>query len=50
MLLYQQVTIMHGNVTVGNNVKIGANCVVLEDLPHNSTCVLPKSRIILKKD
>ena len=35
-----------GHVRIGNNVKIGANCVVTEDLPDNTTCVLPKARII----
>lgn len=38
-----------GNVKVGNNVRIGANCIVCEDIPDNSTVVLPKPRII-KKD
>lgn len=38
-----------GKVRVGNNVRIGANCVVCEDIPDNSTVVLPKPRII-KKD
>lgn len=28
-----------GNITIGNNVKIGANAVVLEDIPENSTVV-----------
>ena len=37
-----------GHVRIGNNVKIGANCVVVEDLPDNSTCVLSKPRIILR--
>lgn len=35
-------------VRIGNNVKIGANCVVVEDIPDNATVVLPKLRIILK--
>ena len=32
---------------MGNNVKIGANCVVVEDIPDNATVVLNKPRIIL---
>lgn len=39
-----------GNIHIGNNVKIGANCVVVEDIPDNATVVLSKPRIILKKD
>lgn len=35
-------------VRIGNNVKIGANCVVVEDIPDNATVVLQKPRIILK--
>lgn len=35
-----------GNIKVGNNVRIGANCVVFEDIPDNATVVLPKPRII----
>ena len=37
------------NVCIGNNVKVGANCVVVEDIPANATVVLPKPRIILKQ-
>ena len=62
--IFQQVTIAHGGVrigdkvligagakmlpqvSIGNNVKIGANCVVVEDIPDNATVVLPKPRII----
>ncbi len=33
-------------VNIGNNVKVGANCVVVEDIPDNATVVLPKPRII----
>ena len=32
---------------VGNNVKIGANCVVVEDIPDGATVVLQKPRIII---
>ena len=28
-----------GNITVGNNVKVGANSVVLKDVPDNCTVV-----------
>ena len=36
------------HVIIGNNVKIGANCIVVEDIPDNATVVLPKP-IIIKK-
>ena len=35
-----------GAVTVGDNCRIGANCVVFEDVPANSTVVLPRPRVI----
>lgn len=38
-----------GGIRVGNNVKIGANCVVFQDVPDNSTVVLDKPRIIEHK-
>lgn len=34
------------NVSIGNNVKIGLNAVVIEDIPDNSTVVLPRPRIL----
>lgn len=34
-----------GNITIGNNVKIGANTVVLNDIPDNSTVVGIKGTI-----
>lgn len=37
-----------GKIHIGNNVKIGTNCVVFEDIPDNSTVVLSKPRIIVK--
>ncbi|MED3912669.1 serine acetyltransferase [Peribacillus simplex] len=37
-----------GNVVIGNNVRIGANCVVFQDVPDNSVVVLPKPRVIVK--
>lgn len=36
------------NLTIGNNAKVGANAVVVEDIPDNATVVLPKPRIIIK--
>lgn len=66
--IYHQVTIMQGNVNIGNyvmlgagskvlpgvtigdNVKIGANCVVTEDIPSNSTVVLQKPRILINNN
>lgn len=35
-----------GNIKIGNNVRVGANCVVFFDVPDNCTVVLPKPRII----
>mgnify|MGYP002474981674 CR=1 FL=1 len=34
-------------ISIGNNVKVGANCVVIEDIPDNATVVLPRPRIIV---
>ena len=31
-------------------MRIGANCVVFEDIPDNATVVLPKPRIIVKNE
>ena len=39
-----------GGVKIGDNVRIGANCVVTEDVPDNCTVVLNKPRIIEKKN
>lgn len=36
-----------GNVRVGNNVRIGANCVVTKDVPDNATVVAASPRVIL---
>lgn len=33
---------------IGDGAKVGANCVVVEDVPAHATVVLPKPRIILK--
>ena len=37
-----------GKIHVGNNVKIGTNCVVFEDIPDNATVVLSRPRVIVK--
>ena len=39
-----------GGIHIGNNVRIGANCVVFEDIPDNATVVLPKPRVIIKDE
>lgn len=36
------------NVKIGNHVHVGANCVVVEDIPDYATVVLQKPRIIIK--
>lgn len=35
-----------GNVDIGENVRIGAGCVVVKDIPANSTVVSASNRII----
>ena len=37
------------NTKIGNNVNIGANCIVLGEIPDNSTVVLQKPRIIINE-
>jgi serine acetyltransferase len=37
-------------VNIGNNVKVGANAVVVEDVPDNATVVLQKPRIIIRSE
>lgn len=37
-----------GKIHIGNNVRIGANAVVVEDIPDNAIVVAPKARIIIK--
>lgn len=37
-----------GDITIGDNVKVGTNCVVNFDVPDNSTVVVQKARIIKK--
>lgn len=36
------------NVKIGDYCKVGANAVVVEDMPDYSTCVMQKPRIIVK--
>ncbi len=38
-----------GGITIGNNCKIGANAVVLQDIPDNSTAVGIPARIVNKE-
>lgn len=37
-----------GNVTVGDHVKIGANAVVVKDIPSNCTAVGVPARVVKK--
>ena len=39
-----------GDITIGNNVKVGTNCVVNFDVPDNSTVVVQKARIIKRQN
>ena len=39
-----------GPIHIGNNVKIGAGCVVAIDIPDNMTVVMEKPRLILHED
>lgn len=39
-----------GKIKIGNNVRIGANCVVFEDVPDNCTVVLEKPRYIIREE
>ena len=41
--------ILHG-VTIGDRVKVGANCVVSQDVPSDSLAVAPRAVIIPRKD
>ena len=38
-----------GAVTIGPNAKIGANCVVLQDIPPGATAVGISARVLLAK-
>ena len=37
------------NVVIGNRVKIGTGCVVTDSIPHGTTVVMEKTKIILKR-
>ena len=37
-----------GGINIGNNVRIGANCCVFDDIPDNSVVVSEKPRILQK--
>ncbi len=37
-----------GDITIGENVKIGANSVVVKDVPPNSTVVGIPGRVVLQ--
>jgi len=37
-----------GNIIIGNNVSIGANAVVIKDLPNNCTAVGIPAKIVDK--
>lgn len=39
-----------GHIHIGDNVRIGANCVVTTDIPANCTVVMEKPRIIKKEN
>ena len=39
-----------GNVIVGNNVRIGTNAIVVNDIPDNCTVVMNKPRVIVRKN
>lgn len=39
-----------GNIIIGDNVRIGANAVVMEDIPNNCTVVGVPARIVRKKE
>ena len=43
------VTIVSDVKFIGDNAKIGANCVVVEDVPNNATVVMQKPRIIIRE-
>lgn len=39
-----------GNVNIGNNSRIGANCIVTKDVPANSLCVMRGLEILHKQN
>ncbi len=42
--------ILVGGITIGNNCRIGANCIVAENIPDNSTVVMPHPRILTRTE
>jgi len=38
-----------GGIHIGNNVRIGANCIVTTDIPDNTTVVMGKPRLIIRE-
>ena len=38
-----------GNIRIGNNVRIGANAIVVDDVPDDCTVVMNKPRVIVRK-
>lgn len=47
-VMFSTGSVLLSGKNIGNDVKIGANCVVIEDIPSNATVVLSKPRIIIK--
>lgn len=43
-------TVVVGNVTIGDNVNIGPNCVVSSDVPSDRTLFIPPPRVIPRTD
>lgn len=39
-----------GPVTIGDNAKIEAGCIVVKDVPTNATCVMESPRLIIKEN
>lgn len=39
-----------GPITIGNGCKIGAGCIVTQDIPDGATVVMERPRIIIRKD
>jgi serine acetyltransferase len=42
-------SVIVGNISIGNNSKIGAGAIVYIDIPDNSTVVMEKPRILVKQ-
>lgn len=41
---------MLGDIVIGDNVNIGANAIVVEDVPSNCTICSPKAQIVKRMD